>query len=139
MTKRKRALIIGAVVLISVPVLVYLGLVAHLFLAPEIEARVKAADFDSAAWKARSLDGDNMWPTRLRMVDDLLESNRLSGATRQQVEQLLGPPDATEYFKDWSMVYWLGPERGTFRIDSEWLVLRLDEKGVVRELRSVTD
>ncbi len=37
------------------------------------------------------------------------------------------------------MVYWLGPERGLIRIDSEWLVLRLDEGGVVREFRIVRD
>jgi hypothetical protein len=37
------------------------------------------------------------------------------------------------------MVYWLGPERGFIRIDSEWLVLRLDQSDIVREVRIVRD
>ncbi len=139
MTKRTRTLILVAAVVVGVTVAAYAGLIGYLFLAPVVEAHVKAVRFDSAKWKARSLDGDRMWPTRLRMADDLVDSKRLARATRQQVEELLGPPDETEYFKDWSMVYWLGPERGTFRIDSEWLVLRLNESGVVAEFELVRD
>lgn len=37
------------------------------------------------------------------------------------------------------MVYWLGPERGLLGMDSERLVLRLDERQQVSEHRVVTD
>jgi hypothetical protein len=38
---------------------------------------------------------------------------------------LLGEPPKTEYFKEFDLVYYLGPERGFMGIDSEWLVLKL--------------
>ena len=38
---------------------------------------------------------------------------------------LLGEPPKTEYFKEFDLVYYLGPERGFTGIDSEWLVLKL--------------
>ena len=52
---------------------------------------------------------------------------------------MLGEPPHTGYFKDWDLVYWLGRERGFISIDSEWLVVRLDPKGWVREYRIVRD
>ena len=73
------------------------------------------------------------------MVDDLLERHKLDEMTRAEVVALLGEPDATPYFREWDMVYWLGPERGLMGIDSEWLVLRLDEHQHVVEHRVVTD
>ena len=52
---------------------------------------------------------------------------------------MLGEPPETEYFRDWDLVYWLGPERGFMSIDSEWLVLRLHENGRAAECRIVRD
>ncbi len=139
MTRRTRTVIIVVAAVVAIPVVAYVGLIANLFIVPGVDAYFKTADFDSAAWKARALDGDPKWPTRLRMADDLVAGKRLSGLTRSQVEDLLGPPDDTGYFKEWSMVYWLGPERGFVGIDSEWLVVRVNEKGVVEEFRLVRD
>jgi len=49
---------------------------------------------------------------------------------------LLGPRTQTVYFGDWDLVYYLGPGRyGNAVGDSEWLVFRLDDKGVVREYK----
>jgi hypothetical protein len=95
--------------------------------------------FDSSKWKARALDTDPMWPTRLRMVDDLLTRGLLMQKTRVQVEEVLGPGAATQRFKDWDLVYELGPERGYIRIDSEWLVIRFDEHLLVAEARILSD
>jgi hypothetical protein len=55
------------------------------------------------------------------------------------VVALLGEPRRTRYFRQYDLVYWLGPERGMISIDSEWLVLRLDKRGRVTEERLVTD
>ena len=52
------------------------------------------------------------------MVDSLVKSRRLDGLTRAQVILLLGKPPKTGYFNDWPLVYWLGYERGLFRLDS---------------------
>jgi hypothetical protein len=92
--------------------------------------------FDKASWReARTLaDRD-----RLEMVDWLVRSGRLDGMTRPQVLEMLGPPDGGSYFRDWSLVYHLGPERGFIGIDSEWLVLRIGPDGRVAEYRVVRD
>ncbi len=73
------------------------------------------------------------------MVDDLLARNDFQGKTRSEVTALLGEPPDTAYFQDWDMVYWLGPERGLFSIDSEWLVFRLNDDSHVTDYQLVTD
>lgn len=52
---------------------------------------------------------------------------------------MLGKPPATDYFSDWDLVYWLGPERGFLSIDSEWLVVKLDQNEVVTDFKIVRD
>jgi hypothetical protein len=75
-----------------------------------------------------------MWPTRLRMIEDLLDRDLLVGRDRDDILQLLGPPDGGDV-GDAELVYWLGPERGLFRIDSERLLLDLDAGGKVATAR----
>jgi len=83
--------------------------------------------FDPSLW------GNSHTPAsvRLRMADDLVDSKKLIGLTRQEVVARLGEPPKTEYFKEFDMVYYLGPERGFISIDSEWLVLKLGPEGRV--------
>jgi hypothetical protein len=80
--------------------------------------------FVSARWKA-SLDADSnrVHQLRVRMVDDLLRKHRLVGQTRSEIEQLLGIPPNTPYFRNDYLVYWLGP-RGLMSVDSEWLCIK---------------
>jgi hypothetical protein len=132
---------LGKVIIVSVGgvVTAYVALTGFLLLKPRADAYLHATKFDSAAWKAQSMDEGVMWPTRLRMVDDLFERNLRNGLFRAQVEELLGPADKTSYFRNWDLVYQLGPERGNFRIDDEWLVFRLDPRGRVVEYRIVRD
>lgn len=67
------------------------------------------------------------------MVDDLLETYELKGMTKEEIILLLGEATDTEYFKtENNMVYYLGPERGWIRIDSEWLVLEFKENMVTK-------
>ena len=73
------------------------------------------------------------------MLDDLLRSHPLVGRSRAEVESLIGPPDTTEYFRKYDMVYMLGQERSFIGIDSEWLVIKLDAASLVTEARLVTD
>ena len=82
--------------------------------------------FDRTVW----LKGDgekSMNPPRLRMADDLIRNHVIVGKTRSEIELFLGPPTQTNYFRNYDMVYWLGPERSGFGVDSEWLVVRLSE------------
>jgi hypothetical protein len=81
--------------------------------------------FDVALWKNSATTSS----VRLRMADDLVNSKKLNGLTRQEVLTLLGEPPKTEYFKEYELAYYLGPERGFMSIDSEWLVLKFGPDG----------
>lgn len=116
----------------------YLGLLAWLFGTPTVEQWQHSRPFTPTAWRQDADSTDVMWPTRLRMIDDLLAHHPLVGLTRDSVIALLGPSDSTSYWSEWDMVYWLGPERGIVRMDSEWLVLRI-AGGTVTEATIVRD
>lgn len=117
---------------------VYVVVAGSLLLGPGVTAYWHQRPFNAAEWQ-RNERRDGMWPTRLTMVDDLLARHSLRGMSRDSVEQLLGPRDSTESFRDWDMVYWLGPERGPIRIDSEWLVFKFGSDGRVIDYRIVRD
>ena len=107
-----------------------------IFLAPNISEYVNHTSFESTAWKQAGEDWDN--PVRLRMVDDLLDEHELKGMSKERIIELLGEPPETEYFREYDFVYWLGPERGFIRIDSEWLVIKF-ENDVVTKVEIVRD
>ena len=139
MARGGRRILVVLGLALGIPLLVCLGFAGYLFALPSIESYIHRVPFSSEQWKARPLDDGTRWPTRLRMADDLIARRILQGQPRHKVVQLLGPPDDTPYFADWNLVYRLGPERGLFSIDSEWLVIRLDTSGAVSEYRLVTD
>ena len=90
--------------------------------------------FSSPNWKEPASEG-----VRLSMVDALVRTHRLEGMHRDEIVDLLGPPPDSDYFREWDAVYWLGPERGWIRIDSEWLVLRFGADDRVTEWAIVRD
>ena len=92
--------------------------------------------FVSAEWKAGGTRSD---PVRIRMVDDLRSNVTLRGLTEGEVVDLLGPASTSGYFQGFcEYLYWLGPERGLFSIDSEWLCLHA-QNGVVMGHEIVRD
>jgi len=113
------------------------GLLVGVFAGtPVVRDYASRMPFDSASWKAENRrDAAGL---RVRMVDDLLRTHKLVGMSRAQLEGLLGVPPATEYFREYDYVYWLGPERGPFSIDSEWLVVKCAQGFVVSAI-VVTD
>jgi len=120
-----------------VPVGLLLG---WLFLGPSLDDYRYRQSFDAALWRNQEkVEKDTKWPPRLCMVDDLLQKHQFKGMDREQVVALIGKPDKTESFRDWDFVYLLGPERGWFSIDSEWLVFRFDNQKKVTEYKIVTD
>lgn len=90
--------------------------------------------FSSVKWKSAANDG-----VRLSMVDALVRTHRLEGMRRDEVTDLLGPAPDTDYFRDWDAVYWMGPERGWLRLDSEWLVVRFGPDDRVAAWAIVSD
>jgi hypothetical protein len=137
MTRRRLVWILAAVV--AVPATLY-GAAWAYFVTPSGDDYRHRLAFDAAVWRAKAADAGDDWPTRLRMVDSLMDSRLLHGRTRPQVVELLGPPDDTSKWREWDLVYHLGPERkALFRIDSEWLVLRLGPGRAVVSYRIVAD
>jgi hypothetical protein len=95
--------------------------------------------FDRELWVQYSdLNKGSQYP-RLAMADRLTAEGTLLGKNPGEIVEMLGEPPDTEYFSDWDVVYWLGPERGFMSIDSEWLVVRFDAQGGVAECRIVRD
>lgn len=105
----------------------YILLVSFLLFAPKLNSYANRSSFESSQWKVHLESKD---PIKLRMVDDLLSRHNLVGLSTEEIEWLLGKPPKTEYFKDYDYVYWLGPERSAFSIDSEWLGIKF-ESGIV--------
>ncbi len=93
--------------------------------------------FDSELWQENMLPlGSNV---RLGMADRIVARHVLRGMTSSQVIDMLGKPPATDYFSEWDLVYRLGPERGFLSIDSEWLVVKLDQNEIVADFKIVSD
>jgi len=114
-----------------------------------VVALAAAALFAGASWFLlrpgrhfdRSLWDNSRTPAsvRLRMADDLVDNRKLIGLTRQEVVALLGEPPKTEYFREFDMVYYLGPDRGFITVDSEWLVTKLGPDGRVQRVTIAHD
>jgi hypothetical protein len=122
--------------LLALYLLVFVG---FFVVAPTAEDYSHRTTFDAKAWRTRSVDQGVEWPTRLRMIDDLIGKRRLDGLNRAEVLVLLGPADQTSKWKEFDLVYWLGPERGPFGIDSEWLVIKFDSSAAVQNYQIVRD
>lgn len=135
MTKTKR-LLVCSVVVVGVGGLVFFGSGAGAIFGDSILEWWHRERFAAVAWQS---EGGRADAVRIRMVDDLLRRHRFGGMSREQVTAIVGEPDKTNYFSDWDMVYWLGPERGFMGIDSEWLVFRLDGEKRVSEYEIVRD
>ena len=94
--------------------------------------------FDAARWRAPADTAEIFWPTRLRMVDDLLSRGVLRGLNRDSALALLGPPDRASDTAS-TLRYYLGPERGWIRIDGEALVIEFDQSERVQEAKTMRD
>lgn len=69
---------------------------------------------------------------RTRIIDDLLHEYNLIGMTDLEITALLGSHNNDYgYFNEVNRyVYCMGPERGLFSIDSEWLILDFSDNRV---------
>ena len=103
-------------------------LICSFLLWSPIRSYVNQTTFDTVQWKA-ALDRND--PVKQRMLSSLTTNHRLIGKTKNEIDQLLGKPPTTGYFKEYDYVYWLGPERSLFGIDSEWLCLKFENDKVV--------
>lgn len=78
--------------------------------------------------------------SRQKMLADAV--SRLPGLNRRELESVLGPSLQTEYFQSSGrdLIYYLGPQRDSlFPIDSEWLLIWIDESGKFERFAIVSD
>jgi len=94
--------------------------------------------FVESWWKV-DINPRPLLQTRYRIADRLASSDRLIGMTRQQIIAMLGSPSSTDKWLDHGLVYVLGPERGLFSIDYEWLLIDFDASGKASKVDVVTD
>src|SRR5687767_10445498 len=99
--------------------------------------------FDSAQWKGEAASesaGDDI-SVRQKMLGDVV-GNLLPGRDRRGLEEMLGPSLDTPYFANTGrdLIYLLGPERDSmFGVDSEWLLIWLDDSGRFERYQVWTD
>jgi len=98
--------------------------------------------FDRGTWadpaSANYVEGD-ITP-RQKMLADVV--SKLPGKNRSTLEAMLGSSLETGYFKDSGrdLIYVTGPQRDSFfAIDSEWLLIWLDERGNYKRHAIFTD
>lgn len=99
------------------------------------------SNFSSEFWQQNaSTAWNNGISEREKMLKDLVE-NVLPGKSKDEIEQLLGESLDTPYFRsiDKDMIYYLGPQRDSLGVDSEWLLIWLDEEGYFTKYRIVND
>ncbi len=123
-------------ILISGFILIVLFIFFPIF-KPFIDDYSSRIAFDQATWLAANSSDSN--PKRTQMVDNLLRKNDFHGKTQAEVEAMLGEPTSMDVFEEWDLSYLLGPERGLFSMDYEWLVFKLDQNSIVIDYRIVVD
>ena len=100
-------------------------------------------NFESAGWKTAGSDQSTRGDITIRqkMLGDVVK-NVLPGRDRLGLEDLLGPSLDTPYFAGTGrdMIYRLGMERDSmFGVDSEWLLIWLDDAGRFERFEIRTD
>jgi hypothetical protein len=107
-------------------------LIAWMMIGPSVADLVHRRHFDAELWRKQAIsEPDTTWPPRLCMVNHLIASGRLDGLSHGEVLELLGPPSQGPPLAGATYGYYLGPERGFIRIDSEWLLIAFSENGKV--------
>lgn len=94
------------------------------------------SEFHQRGWFA---DADGRDGVRHAMGERLAQRGTLVGKTGQAVVELLGTPITHQEFRDWNLVYDLGPARGFLAIGRDFLVIKLGSSGVVTASRIMTD
>jgi hypothetical protein len=102
-------------------------------------AQTAPTPFDKRIWLEAERSKSSSEAPRLRMADGLIGSRVLLGKSQSELETMLGPPTATNKFREYGLVYWLGAERGLMSIDSEWLVVRFDKANKAFEASIISD
>jgi hypothetical protein len=134
--------VVGISLLFSFIILTPLTFAVHRYIPRALPTGSDIKSFDSTVWKSESSTNWNEGiSVREQMLKDVVEKV-LPGKNRQEIENALGPSLETNYFRslDKDLIYYLGPERDhLFNIDSEWLLIWLDESDRFKRYRILND
>jgi hypothetical protein len=111
-----------------VRLLICLSASVFVMVAMVVWSTMQPLPFDSSQWKA---DRAN----RRRMIDDLLTNHTLKGQNREQINDLLGKPQAPDTVGEAKSIYEISSDG---IMDDMWLELRFDADRVV-EVRYYPD
>jgi hypothetical protein len=116
--------------------------VASIWLPRTLPTGSHLAEFDRSVWldpTSSKYVEDDITP-RQKMVADVVA--RLPGRNRQEIEEMLGPSEEEGFFllPGWDLIYLTGPQRDSvFAIDSEWLLIWLDDTGTFERYEIYSD
>lgn len=104
--------------------------------------RVHPRPFDAELWNAPHWQDSGGIPgsfhsIRQRMVDDLLRTKLVPGATEAQLLEWIGPPDNARQRSDESSVWQYRLGLDEFEMNVVWLNVLRDESGCVLEAKCV--
>ncbi|WP_299674590.1 hypothetical protein [uncultured Dokdonia sp.] len=118
----------------SLIALVCVSLLVFLLLINTMGNHFVEREFSSKVWKK----DENK---RVEMIDDLISKKVIDDLPAWQMITLLGMPDEDCYFyqSGHDMIYYLGPERSYFSIDSEFLLIWLNDDNFVEKYEIVLD
>ena len=120
--------------------------VAFMALATALPSQLPSGSYDSQFDRAVWVDPESTIfisgdiTPRQKMLSDVVK--RLPGKNRVELENMLGTSLDTPYFQSTGrdLIYVTGPERDSlFSIDSEWLLIWVDENGIYKRHAVVTD
>lgn len=116
-----RVLFFSLITLICVSIFIVLLLIGTM-------DRFDEREFTSITWKANK-------EKRIEMIDDLIDKQLLDGLSKQEVITALGAPNESDSFSgmDPDLLYYLGPDRGFVSMDSEWLLIWLNDDNFVEK------
>lgn len=103
---------------------------------------IHARPFDAELWNAPHWQDSGGIPgsfhsIRQRMVDDLLRTKLVPGATEAQLLEWIGPPDNARQRSDESSVWQYRLGLDEFEMNVVWLNVLRDESGCVLEAKCV--
>ena len=137
-----KSIVAGVSVSLSLLVLSPFSLAIYRSLPRPLPAGSDLLTFNSQTWKKESsTEWNNGVSVREQMLNDVI-TKILPAKSKEEIVELLGPSLETNYFKsiEKDFIYYLGPQRdGLINIDSEWLLLWLDENGMYKKYQIVND
>ena len=127
--------VLVAIFVVGLPMLLCLGLQAFVGDPHPMHAD---RPFDRGVWMRFDVDAPTGYSWRLPMAQSLIDDGSLDGASRAQVEALLGPPDDARWSERYPYpAWWVGTHPSPMASDGAGLAIAFDEAGRVTRVHAL--